>query len=217
MANRKIPAVVAELGRPETPEETAARKAENSRLYRQRKTVNNLVFSLLVCVGLMFAFVMLVPEGKGNFTERDVNVAKLAQDAESTAGLPLAQPEVADSWQAKQAELRFAKDDQTTFWYIGYTTPDDYAAVAQGFTAELKPAGEHWIATQLESKSATGTKNIGGVQWTVYDHHTDSPDNSNVLYGLETKIDNSSLIVSGTASPKHIDQLAAKTLASFDQ
>jgi hypothetical protein len=48
MPRAKAKRVVAELGRPETPEEEAARRAENSRLYRQRKTVNNLVYSLIV-------------------------------------------------------------------------------------------------------------------------------------------------------------------------
>lgn len=38
---QKRPVIVAELGRPETASETASRKAEQSRLYKQRKTVNN--------------------------------------------------------------------------------------------------------------------------------------------------------------------------------
>ena len=39
----KQPRVVAELGRPETPDETAARKAASSAAYRSSKTVRNLV------------------------------------------------------------------------------------------------------------------------------------------------------------------------------
>jgi hypothetical protein len=35
--------VVAELGRPETPEETAARKAESSRVYRSSQNFRNLI------------------------------------------------------------------------------------------------------------------------------------------------------------------------------
>ena len=42
MAQRP-PRVVAELGRPETPEETAARKAENSRIHRASQNTRNLV------------------------------------------------------------------------------------------------------------------------------------------------------------------------------
>ena len=44
----KQPRVVAELGRPETPDETAARKAASSAAYRSSKTVRNLVVALLV-------------------------------------------------------------------------------------------------------------------------------------------------------------------------
>ena len=49
--------VVAELGRPETAEETAARKAENSRNHRSRQTVNNLVYSLLATLGIVVVIV----------------------------------------------------------------------------------------------------------------------------------------------------------------
>ena len=62
-SKQKPPVVVAELGRPETPSETTSRKAEQSRLYKQRKTVNNLVCSLLVSLGLVRVMVLVVPRG----------------------------------------------------------------------------------------------------------------------------------------------------------
>lgn len=216
MAKNKPPAVVAELGRPETPEETAARKAENSRLYRKRKTVNNLVYSLIVCVAIMFVFVLLVPEGKGNYLERSVDVQELAAQASPTAGQPLASAETPEGWKAKQAELRFSKDDQVTFWYVGYTTPDDqYVSVMQGFDAEMQPADARWTAQRLETKPATGKLTLDGHEWTEYDHRHDSPDNSNVLYGLVTPLGNSTLIVSGTTTPENIQNFASETLESI--
>ncbi|MGO1570745.1 MAG: DUF4245 domain-containing protein [Canibacter sp.] len=216
MAKNKKPAVVAELGRPETPEETAARKAEDSRLYRQRKTVNNLVLSLIVCLAVMFAFVLLVPQGTGDYLERNVDVHELAVQAGPSAGLALANPETPDGWLAKQAELRFSKDDQVTYWYIGYNTPDKaYAAVVQGFDSEMQPADARWTAQRLETKASTGTTVLDGHEWTVYDHQNDSPDDSNVLYGLSIKLDQSTLIVSGTATQQEIESLASETLESI--
>ena len=47
------PRIVAELGRPETPDETAARKAESSRVYRASQNTRNLVAALLVTLAVV--------------------------------------------------------------------------------------------------------------------------------------------------------------------
>ena len=75
------PRIVAELGRPETASETAARKAENSRLYRQRKTVNNLTLSLLVSLGMVLLIVLIVPRGTDVWGDHIVDVAAAATAA----------------------------------------------------------------------------------------------------------------------------------------
>lgn len=207
---QKPPAVVAELGRPETSEETAARKARDSRLYRQRKTVNNLVFSLLVSLGLVLLMVLIVPRGAGGFEDHEVDVQELAEQASPSAGHALVAPEVPDGWKAKQAELRHDSDGQITYWYIGYTTADErYAAVVQAFTADGSPVEERWIATQLEQQSATGADRIGGVDWTVYDHADRSPDEANMLFGMEGEAGGTALLVYGTDRAETIMTLAA--------
>ncbi len=216
MAKQKKPAIVAELGRPETPEETAARKAEASRLYRKRKTVNNLILSLAVSLGAMFLFVLLVPEGRGDYLERDLDVAQLAQQAEPSAGLTLAQPKVPEEWLAKQAELRFSESDRITHWYIGYNTPEDYAAVMQGYTPDLAPAPETWISERVEKKSPTGSVTVDGVEWIEYDYRDDNPDNTNITYGLVTEREDSTLVVIGTAAPEAVTELARQTYASLE-
>lgn len=213
----KEPPIVAELGRPETPEETAARKAENSKLYRERKTVNNLVLSLLACLGLLIIMVAMVPRGTGDYLDRNVDVAELAEQATPTAGQPIAAPEVPDGWLAKQAEIRFSKQEQVTYWYIGYTTPKmNYASVAQGYTSDMEPAPDAWVNRQVEDKKQTGTVTIDGVTWQEYDHRGDSDDGSNVLYGLVTELPSATLIVAGTDSKASITELAKNTYASLE-
>jgi hypothetical protein len=83
MPRAKAKRVVAELGRPETPEEEAARRAENSRLYRQRKTVNNLVYSLIVTLGVVAIIYFAVPRTDGPVAwEVDyVSVGEQAQES----------------------------------------------------------------------------------------------------------------------------------------
>ncbi len=224
MAKRqKAPVVVAELGRPETPAETASRKANDSRMYRQRKTVNNLVFSLLVSLGLVLVIVLVVPRGTGGFEEHSVDVPALASDAEQSAGRTLAAPEVPESWLAKWAGLK--EDDGITSWRINYNTVDEatsavaYAAVVQAFTADGSPANETWVAQQLEQQEPTGTERLGGIDWVVYDHPERDADESNMRFGLQGVVAHASgedtILVYGTDSPATLRLLATEVAESI--
>ena len=220
MAKNHKPVVVAELGRPETAAETAARKANDSRLYRQRKTVNNLVFSLLVSLGLVLVIVLIVPRGVGDVESRSVNVQQLAAEASDAVGVGLVVPEVPERWLARQAELR--SEGMTHYWYIGYTTvgadgKEAYAAVVQAYPENGQAVDDAWIAKRLEQRTATGTETIGGEQWTVYDHSHRSSDGSNVTFALERRIGNTAILVYGTDSPDIIRDLTASTQAAFER
>lgn len=214
---QKQPTVVAGLGRPETAAETAARKAENSRLYRSRKTVNNLVFSLLVTLGVMVVIVLMAPGlvgGKNVFEEHSVDVAELAEAAEPSAGRPLLAPAVGDDWKAKHAELRGI--DGVTSWRINYTTPDEaYAGVVQAFMADGAPVDEAWVSQQLDNQPPTGSEQLGGVDWITYDHSDRDPDSSNMLFGLQAKIEGNTVLVFGTDAPGTLRVLAAEIAENF--
>lgn len=216
---QKSPAVVAELGRPETPSETAARKANDSRLYRERKTVNNLVLSLIVSLGLMVAIVLMAPGllgGKNGFAEYSEDVPAVAQANEATAGRPLVAPQVDEGWKAKHAGLR--TDDGVVSWQINYTTASDaYAAVVQAFAADGSPVDETWIAKQLEEQLPTGTEQIAGIDWIVYDHTDRSPDKANMLFGLQGESDDETILVYGTDDPGVLRALAAEVARSLSE
>lgn len=215
---RKHQRIVAELGRPETPAETAARKAENSKLHRQRQTVNNLVLSLLASLGVVLLLVLIVPRGVGDFEDRSVDVQSLASDASPTAGQTLVAPEMPEAWLAKQATIRTSQSDRVTQWYVGYTTPEpneQFAALVQAFTPASEPASETWIAELLERKIATGTETLAGYTWTVYDHTGDNPDETNVLFAMSTHLDEAALVVYGTDAPDVIRQLAQASIDSL--
>lgn len=210
------PQVVAELGRPETEEETIARKAENSRQHRQRQTVNNLVLSLVASLGVVLLIVLAVPRGTGNFEDRSVDVVTLANQASPSAGQQLIAPDLDDSWKAKQAELRSSTSEKITHWYVGYTTPNNqYAAVLQAFTPESLPANETWVIEQLERKKATGSEQLAGLTWSTFDYQDQSGDGTNVRFGLTTNLENSALVVYGTDEPDAIRQLAVETVESL--
>lgn len=211
------PAVVAELGRPETAGETAARKAEQSRLYRQRKTVNNLVFSLLVSVGAVLIIFLMVPRGTGDFDARAVDVAALAAEHSPSAGRELIAPEVPEDWLARRAEFR--TEGSVNSWQITYNTPkpnEAYIAVVQAFDTSGREVDERWIAERLEQQSATGTEQLGGAQWTVYDHPNRSPDGANMIFGLEHRTGDTVLLVFGTERPEVLRMLAIDALAALE-
>lgn len=215
MAAKKSGNIVAELGRPETAAETAARKAHDSRMYRQRKTVNNLVFSLLVTLGAVLVIVLMVPRGTGGFEDYSVDVAAVASTDSSSSGRQLVVPEVPAGWKAKQAGLR--ADGGVEYWQIGYTTSNEaYATVVQAFDAEGQAVDARWIADRLEQQTATGTETMGGIEWTVYDHTDRSPDGANMLFGLEGRAGDATLLVFGTDRPEVIRELAVAVAASAD-
>lgn len=220
-AKQKKPVVVAELGRPETPAETAARKARDSQLYRQRKTVNNLVFSLLVSVALMVGIVLMAPGligGKSALEERNINVAELANQSADSAGRALAAPQVPKTWKARAANLR--RDDGIVYWQIHYTAvskngTESYASVLQAYTPQGKPASARWLQNRLEQLSPTGAAHIGGRDWVAYSYPERSAAENNVRFAFTTELDGQSIAVFGTASKATIASLAKRTLDSL--
>lgn len=201
------PRVVAELGRPETPEEAAARTAENRRLRRTRQTARNLVGSLVVCLGLVAVLIALVPRGVP-VEQPVVDYRTAAAQAEDTAGVPLLAPSVPASWRANSAELRRA--DGVTSWYVGFVLPGDvFLAYTQGIRANPT-----WLADTLESAPADGTARLGGLTWRVYDQRDRGAAAGNVAYGLATTVGTTDLVVYGTAPAAEARRLATDLAAT---
>jgi hypothetical protein len=196
------PRVVAELGRPETPEETAARKAENSRKHRANQTLRNLVFALLASLAVVLVLVLVVVRPDGA-PRAPVDYRADAADSQQQVGRTLAAPKLPDGWSANDDELTTGSDSIVA-WTVGFITPThQYIGLVQGIDANAT-----WIANEVENRRSTGTTSIGGRDWTVYDRRTaDNP--GNYAYSLVSVIGNSSLILHGTASAQEFETLAA--------
>jgi len=208
---KRPPRVVAELGRPETPEETAARKAANSVSYRQRQTLRNLLLALGASLLAVLVIVLLVPRSD-TAIERDIDVAAVAEQAQVASDVPLAVPELPDGWRANAAELRSSNADQVTAWYAGYLTPsDEYIGMYQGL--EANPT---WVAALLERTIATGTITIDGVEWTVYDNRDSGDDVGNARYGLTTEAGDSTFVLLGTGTPEEFETIATALVPTID-
>lgn len=201
--SKRGPAVVAELGRPETPQETADRKAESARTHRNSQSVKNLVGALIATLGVVAIIIFMVPRPPATVKEH-VDYTTVASQAAGTEPAPLVAPSLPDGWHSNSAELRTQASDGVDTWYIGLITPDDqFAAVTQGFEAN-----DSWIADQTKHTRATGSLTLDGVTWTVYDNRDSESDVGNVRYALTRTAGKSTFVLFGTAKNAEFRTLA---------
>jgi len=205
MAATKPPAIVAELGRPETPEETAARRAENSRKHRANQTLLNLVVALVASLGIVLFLVVVVVRPQ-SAPVNTVDYRSIASDAQGATVEPLLAPPLPGGWSANNAE--FAKKSEVLDWYVGFVTPTtQFIALDQGIDANPT-----WTAEILEKARSTGLVTIDGLDWTLYDQRA-AGATGNFAYSMSTTIGTSTVILHGTA-PTDEFQVLAKALAA---
>jgi hypothetical protein len=197
----KAPAIVAELGRPETAEETAARKAENSRKHRANQNLRNLIWSLAASVALMLVIVVVVVRPDQPAPE-PVDYATVAAEAQPGIDEQLAVPVLPPGWDANNADLGAAKDGVST-WYIGFVTPStEFAALSQGVGANAT-----WLVTLLDQHEVTGEETIDGIDWDLYDYR-DAEDPGNLAFAMVTEAGDSTYVLYGTADSNEFRTLA---------
>lgn len=204
--------VVAELGRPETPLETAQRKAESSRRYRESKTTSNLLWALgaTLLVTLLLVLLAWRPDApiEGSPQLADIDVAATARNAASSLGATPVVPEL-DGWKPNAARLEASSDDVSS-WYVGYlTTGGDYIGMRQGVDANPT-----WVAQQVSAARTTGERRIGGVTWVEYDRRSSAPT-SITAYSLVATIDASTIVLFGTADDDDFETLATAVVHSL--
>lgn len=195
------PRVVAELGRPETPDETASRKAESSRIYRSSQNTRNLVAALLVTLAVVAVIIFAVPRGAPPAAD-PIDVAAVAESIASAEGRTVLVPEVPDEWLVNRASI---EGDSTAAWTIVYV-PDEtsgFLRFAQGFDAD--PA---WTTRVLSGAAVDGTVMIDGVEWDSYA----IPDPSragNVSAALSTQAGDDIVLVYGSTDDATLELAAA--------
>jgi hypothetical protein len=193
--------IVAELGRPETPDETAARKAESSRIYRSSQNTRNLIAALLVTLAVVAVIIFGVPRGTPPEAE-PIDVAAVAQSVESAEGRPVLVPDVPEEWLVNRASI---EGDATPAWTIVYV-PDEttgFLRIAQGFDAD--PA---WTTRVLNGAAVGDTVTIGGIEWDRYEI-ADPSRAGNVSAALSTQAGTDIVLVYGSTDDATLQQAAA--------
>jgi len=201
----KEPAIVAELGRPETPEETAARKAETSRRHRSNQTALNLVVATIASLAIVLILVIVVVRPAPPAAE-PIDFLAIAAQAQPGADAPLIAPALPATWSANAA--RFGNRTQVPTWYIGFITPSQqFIAFNQGIDANPS-----WESDVLQRAEATGTATIDGLTWTLFDRR-DRSGTGNYAYSMVATVDRSTVVLHGTAPTEEFDLLAAAIAA----
>lgn len=211
MAKNTEPRIVAELGRPETPEETFARKAANSRKHRANQTLFNLVIATVASLGVVLFLVLVVVRPT---TEVPVTAdyQSIATDAQVDASEPLMAPTLPADWYANSARLGTKSSVQT--WHIGFVTPTtpsaQFIALEQGINAN-----DTWMSIVTDGALATDTAMIDGIDWTIYDRRS-SPNTGNYAYSMSAQIVGSTVVLHGTATDQEFTLLAAAIAAEAE-
>ncbi len=205
MAQQRQPAIVAEIGRPETAEETADRKAATSRRHRANQTLLNLVVALVASLAVVLFLVVVVVRPAPERAD-PIDYQLIAVDAQPGAAEPLVAPELPPGWYANDA--RFGTTAEVATWYVGFVTPQtQFIALNQGIGANPT-----WLSSVLNSATESGSVTIDGLTWDVYDQR-DSVDAGNYAYSMSTVAGGSTIILHGTAAIDEFELLAASIAA----
>jgi hypothetical protein len=205
----KDPRVVAELGRPETPDETAARKAEASRVYRSSQNTRNLVAALLATLAVVAVIIFAVP--RGTPPEREpIDVAAVADRIGDAEGRLAITPDMSDDWVVNSARLQGDGGVQT--WTIVYAPDGEdergFLRVAQGFDADGA-----WPARVLSGAAPEDAVTIDGVSWDRYE--LDPSRTANVSVALATTAGADTILIYGVAESEALEEVASSLSADI--
>jgi hypothetical protein len=195
--------IVAELGRAETPDEIADRKAAARAARRSNQTVFNLVIALVasLLIGGILVFSWVSRPAVSQLEA--VDYAAVAADAQSSVDTPLAVPRLPAGWSANRAELVPAGPDGVASWQIGFLTPSgEYIGLVQGIDAN-----DSWIAQQTANTAASGPF-APAPGWTAYDRR-DVADPGNLAFAVVAPFERSTVVLGGTADDAEFATLAA--------
>jgi len=194
--------IVAELGRAETPQEIADRRAAASARHRNNQTLLNLVIALIASLGVV-ALIFLVVVRPQQIDRDPIDYRSIAADAQGDVDVPLAAPVLPDGWSANRAELNPAGTDGVRTWQIGFLTPSgQYIGLVQGIDAN-----DTWVSQQTAEAEATDRLLIDDTGWNAYDRR-DVDDAGNLAYALVGAFDRSTVVLGGTATDEEFLTLA---------
>lgn len=196
------PRIVAELGRPETPEETADRKAESSRVYRSSQNVRNLIAALLATLAVVVVIIVAVPRGTPPPRE-PIDVAAVAEGVAASEGRTVIAPEMSDAWIVNRAGIEGSGGVRAFTVVYAPANEDErgFLRIAQGFDADAA-----WPARVLSGSAPQDTVTIDGITWDRFELDPDRTGNISVALAAQAGTD--TVLIYGAAGRDALEESA---------
>lgn len=169
--------------------------------YRAKQTIRNLIYSLLVTMGLVLAIILGVPRDDTNRLQ-PVDYQSIAAAASETEGVAVLAPEIPENWYSNAARL-----DQTLGvrgWYVGFVTEEnEFIGLSQAF--ETNPS---WEAEMLKTNFLEGEIEIAGLVWEIWP--TIDPKNppGTKEFALKHSFGEGVVVIYGTADRSDFELMA---------
>src|SRR5690606_15242586 len=140
---------------------------------------------------------------RGEPTERPaIDLAQIAADVESTSERPVVVPELGDFWRVNAAGL---EGGAVNVWSMTLAPSGErergFIRVAQAFDADVT-----WAPQVTGGMAPTGTTEIDGLTWDVYD--MGDRGTANVTYALGTQAGPDYVLLYGSRSAESTAELA---------
>jgi Protein of unknown function (DUF4245) len=183
---------------------------ERAKKRRAKQTQNNLILSLLACLGMVAVIVLAVPRPTTSLIPH-IDYKTVASQAASTSGLPILAPKLPSAkWYSNAARFSAKPSDGVASWYVGFVGPkQEYLGLTQGFDANPT-----WTMLQLQGDISSGTVTIAGTKWVIWQTITKNDPPKSRDYALVTDIPAKGdapaqqLIVFGSASKSQLRSFA---------
>lgn len=109
--------------------------------HRAKQTARNLTLSIIACLGIVLATVLIVPRDDSNRIQ-PVDYRASAASAEAASGHQILAPELPQGWWANRAKWTANPADGVAFWKVGFVGPkNQWIGMTQAF--EVNPT---WVA-----------------------------------------------------------------------
>ena len=168
---------------------------------RAKATVRNLVYSMLVTLGVVLLLILGVPRDDSNRIQ-PVDYQEIAVSASNAEGVIVLAPEIPAEWYASAARL-----DNTLGvrgWYVGFVTEDNqFIGLSQAFLTNPS-----WESEMLKTNLYEGEIEIAGLTWEIWPTRSPSNPPGTKEFALKHNFGDSSVVIYGTASRSDFELIA---------
>lgn len=168
---------------------------------RAKATVRNLIYSMLVTLGIVLLLILGVPRDDSNRIQ-PIDYQEIAISASNAEGYQALAPEIPEGWYSSAARL-----DNTLGvrgWYLGFVTDDNqFIGLSQAF--QTNPS---WESEMLKTNILEGEIEISGLTWEIWPTRNPSNPPGTKEFALKHNFAESSVIIYGTAERADFELIA---------